>query len=383
MHLMSALGVAAILPSLVLQGIATRPKTPGSDQSVADPDSQTSSHEPAREEGRPGADSHASNGAGSLAEAKTNLDSANGDAAGSVTGETDQRARPRRVRANPARRRSPGELAAGADSNVAAADGATPSDANGAIAEHGAPADREATLPASAGEADGTPATVKPSREERRLARARQRQEAKSKRRTETKGESKPLPAISYGDGQAAHVAMVRHLNSLTTSLNEAHRLIGRLNMEKYQAQRELAIAKKLPPPPPLPDPSWTRSAQAGPHAVRQLQRNKTGDQAPELDLEELARIRAGFKRRRAIVLGAVALLVGTIALYRTIGWTWFPDISDRDSMTQLAGIGTFVQIFFIGWIFFRFARIGGKGARWLFPDVEEEHRKQRRKERR
>lgn len=285
----------------------------------------------------------------------------------------------RRVRANPARRRprSGGE----ADPTPAGDQPRPAAPTSNADNEVSATGDSAApSEPGAAPDRAGSPSRG----EDRRVERLRQRQEAKTKRQETAKAQPQAYPSITYEEGQAAHVSMVRHVNSLTVALNEAHRIIGRLNMEKHQAQRELAIAKKLPLPPPLPDPSWSAGAsRSGPLAVRQLQRNRSEERKPAPDPTELAELKTTIVRRRIAVLGAVALVAAIIVGYRMLGWNWFPDISDRDAMTQLAGVGAFVQIFFVGWMVFRFARIGGKGARWLFPDVEEEHRKRARKQRR
>ncbi|MDQ3694039.1 MAG: hypothetical protein M3464_10470 [Chloroflexota bacterium] len=285
---------------------------------------------------------------------------------------------PRRVRANPARRRPrSGETA---DANGAASRDDEVSGTASGLPDSGS---EPATVTEAVASDDAEGATSDRSdRKEKRLERVRQRNEAKANREELAKNQAQSLPAISYEDGQAAHVAMLRHVNSLTVSLAEAHRIIGRLNMERYQAQRELAIAKKLPMPPPLPDPTWVKSSTAGPRSVRQLQRDAPDERKPAPDPVDVARIKASVMRRRILVLGSVALLALAIVTYRMMAWNWFPDISNRDALTQMAGIGAFIQIFFIGWMFFRFARISGKGARWLFPDVEQEHRKQVRKQR-
>ncbi|MDQ3412481.1 MAG: hypothetical protein M3509_10240 [Chloroflexota bacterium] len=316
------------------------------------------------------------NGTGPHVESEAATALASDDSASSDSGAEPA---PRRVRANPARRRPrSGEPA---DANGVASRG---DEISGTAS--GLP-DTDSELATVAGDvaSDEADAAEGPTseRKEKRLARVRQRQEAKAQRQELAKRQVESMPAISYEDGQAAHVAMLRHVNSLTVSLAEAHRIIGRLNMERYQAQRELAIAKKLPMPPPLPDPTWTKSATAGPHSVRQLQREKPDQRKPAPDPEDVARIKTAVMRRRILVLGSVALIALAIVTYRMMAWNWFPDISNRDALTQMAGIGAFIQIFFIGWMFFRFARISGKGARWLFPDVEQEHRKQVRKQQR
>ena len=48
--------------------------------------------------------------------------------------------------------------------------------------------------------------------------------------------------------------------------------------------------------------------------------------------------------------------------------------------MTQIAGIGVLMQVFFLVFFLFRLGMITGRGKSWLFPTPEAEAFKRRRK---
>ena len=195
-------------------------------------------------------------------------------------------------------------------------------------------------------------------------------------------------------DGTVAEAAMVRHISALSESLNQAHHVIHLLNMEKYAAQKELAELKQLPPPPLPAPPVWrprrgpdaAAALQPGrperrPIAARRRAKGELLDDEPlDLDLQALAEARNVVRRRQIIAASIVGGIGLFVLLYSYMGWHWFPNLGDRASLTQIAYIGGFMQIFFIGWMFFRFAKVGGKGARWLFPREEDQIKDLRRK---
>jgi hypothetical protein len=38
--------------------------------------------------------------------------------------------------------------------------------------------------------------------------------------------------------------------------------------------------------------------------------------------------------------------------------------------------IGDFMSIFLVGWLFFRFIKISGKGVKWVFPSEDQKRRR-------
>jgi hypothetical protein len=156
----------------------------------------------------------------------------------------------------------------------------------------------------------------------------------------------------------------------MRNSLNEAYRIIGRLNVERYEALMELAELKGTSLPERPPDRSWKSAAKpsalpgprpTAPAAARRLKRNRELEEEDQVDPAE---VKALGRRRQRIVVGSIAAVVLLAVAYRLSGANWMPNLLDRQALNDLVRLTT----------------LTGKGKNWLFPTPEEEAWKQRRK---
>lgn len=206
---------------------------------------------------------------------------------------------------------------------------------------------------------------------------------------TNDEGETEdgPRQPVSFTEVQAAHLAAAHAFRDMRRSLNEAYRLIGRLNIERYEALSELAELKDLPAPERPPDRSWNTAARPSalapsrplaPAGARRVKR--APDEPEEEDVVDEAEVKAIARRRQMTVLGIVAAVAGFAVIYRLLSWNWFPNLMNPQEMAQIAGIGVMMQIFFLVFFLFRLTTLTGKGKNWLFPNPQEEAWKRRRK---
>lgn len=191
--------------------------------------------------------------------------------------------------------------------------------------------------------------------------------------------EALPAGPVTFEEIQAAYQEAAAAYRNVKKSLNSAYTLIGRLNVERYQAQYELAQIKGLPLPERPPDRAWRAAAKpVAPQEAKRVKRTRRRDDEEEQVTEE--EVRALARRRQRMVLAGFVALGLFIIVYRLVGWNWFPDITDRQAMSQIAGIGVLMQAFFLVFFLFRLGMITGKGKSWLFPTPEAEAFKRRRK---
>lgn len=191
--------------------------------------------------------------------------------------------------------------------------------------------------------------------------------------------EAGPREPLTFAEVQEAHAAAARTFRDIRRALNESYRMIGRLNVERYELQVELAELKGLPMPERPPERSWNAAAApVAPLAAQRLQRNRQDpDEDEEVDEEKVRAI----GRRRQLTL--IAIFVGTALfamVYRVVGWNWLPNLTDREAMADIAGIGILMQVFFLIFFLFRIGTLTGRGRSWLFPTAEAETFKRRRK---
>ncbi len=190
--------------------------------------------------------------------------------------------------------------------------------------------------------------------------------------------EAAPAGPVTFEEVQASYQEAAAAFREVRKSLNSAYTLIGRLNVERYQAQYELAELKGLPLPERPPERSWKSAAKpVAPPEAKRVKRPRRDEEEELVDEEEVRKI--GKRRQRLTVIGLAALGV-LIIVYRLSGSTWFPNLTDRQAMTQIAGLGVMMQAFFLVFFLFRLGTITGKGKSWLFPTPEQEAFKRRRK---
>jgi len=212
---------------------------------------------------------------------------------------------------------------------------------------------KDETDPAATAQSTGRTRT----REERTADRARRRQQA-AEVGIEEPGES----AVSLGP-------VLRHLNTVTKEMALAYRTIGVLTSERDSFRRQVYELQGLPVPEDETrrtnsTRAETKDARAEARLVKQAER--AGDE-PALSEEEMAeKLRAMVLRRRMIALGAIATLAVIYAIGKLNSYDW--SSFSRDSLAKVQFVGPLFQVFLIGFVVYRVARVSGKAGRWLFP---------------
>ncbi|MFM9106538.1 MAG: hypothetical protein ACKOWF_07545 [Chloroflexota bacterium] len=173
---------------------------------------------------------------------------------------------------------------------------------------------------------------------------------------------------------------LIRHVNGVTEQLNDAQINLGRLMAERDALRQQLADLQGVDVAQISLLPVDSTLAAGERHGSR-LQRieNRAAEPAAESSAkfrvrnplkvdalatrEEMARV----ARRRQLL--AIALF-GGVGLLLFMNSRQGNDISkvSRDSLADLQFVGIFFNMFFMVWMLYRVVRVGGKGAKWLFP---------------
>lgn len=185
---------------------------------------------------------------------------------------------------------------------------------------------------------------------------------------TSDTGDAARLP-VSDVDVQAAYAAAAHSYQALRIATDEVYRLIGRLSVERYHAQFELAELKGLPVPEHRPELSW-----------RAARRGKRQPAALGEDTIDAAELKAVARRRQVLVLGTAVVIVLCLLVYRINDWHWFPDHLNRRALRGVAGIGLVMQLMYPVFMVMRIVNLTDIGKRWLFPTAAGETVRRRRK---
>jgi len=203
----------------------------------------------------------------------------------------------------------------------------------------------------------------KPSRSAHTLKRARQMQQDAA-------------AAMDDADQNPALGALNRHLNMMLQQLEMAHRVIGRVAAERDALRQQLADLQGIPVDEivvtSIGASKEDRPAKTHEHHHAEPQAPTAMSRLNYFAHEDIAVMR---KRRQMFVLVLLVVVVGLWFAGRMGAWE-VPDNLSRDSVSRLPFIGEFMSYFLAGWLLFRFAKVTGKGVRWVFPN---EHRHRRR----
>ena len=166
--------------------------------------------------------------------------------------------------------------------------------------------------------------------------------------------------ALEEGDEQ--HPALgpvVRHLNNVIRDLTEAHNKVGALSAERDALRLRLAELTGEPIP---------EDGEEGERPNREARSAARAESATSMS--QVAR------RRQLIAVGALVVLGIGIYVARSHGLVL--DNVSRDVLAKLPLVGPLMQVFLIGWLVYRVARVSGKGARWLFPAADGKRKRRR-----
>lgn len=324
--------------------------------------------------------------------------------------------------------RSPGEMPA---TEAAQEDLAPPAASSAALSDEATSREPDPANDPSAGTADpaagsaAPPTEASPSKErsrERGLAeraeRLRERQRAAEEIAHLIGDDEKEA-----GDRGGAWLPLVRHMAFLTKELAEAQRTAGRVSAERDSLRQELAQFRAHPSMTTLPvagvlaegsdvsdaadqsskderiearngvraakqaerlaaiSPDVRIEARLEARAAKQAERLAAVSPAsvdPELAQQLAERAAELGKRRRMILVAVMAGIATTIVGFEMIGMSIPWGVMSKDGLRGLEGIGPFITLIMMSFLIFRVVRVGGKGARWLFPQPEEPRRRRR-----
>ena len=171
---------------------------------------------------------------------------------------------------------------------------------------------------------------------------------------------------------------MIHHLRAMTKELTNAQRTIGRLVAERDALRKQVVELDGVPFE--LPEDNAIRiakEARVEARAIKQADRINVLETPPDVD--PAIRAADAGRRRRRIAAAIVLVLLASFYWADMQGWN-LGDFLSKGGLSSIAYIGPFFNVFLVGWLLFRVARVGGKGARWLFPEPEDPGRRRRRR---
>jgi len=260
-----------------------------------------------------------------------------------------------------------GEAGQAATEKIAAADAAS---ASSEAASAGALAQLPEASAALAVEVSGK----RPAGSTRALARAeRMQQEA--------------AVALHDAGEHPAASALNRHLNMLTLQLETAHRVVGRVAVERDALRQQLADLQGIPVEEIVvtaigaaTDDRSVRTREHGEHrAAKTRGHGEPVDPAPPSAIARLNYFRhediAVMRRRRQIAALCLFGVVLVLWLLSKMGYLQTPENLSKDSLANLPVVGELMSYMLAGWVFYRIVRMGGKGVKWIFPS-EPKHKR-------
>jgi len=213
--------------------------------------------------------------------------------------------------------------------------------------------------------------------------------------RLRTQKDAAEKAILNSPDVTAAVAPLVRHVNTITEQLNEAQLTIGRLTAERDALRQRLVeetgvLAEQI-------DRQVALQIRDGDRRQNRLVRLEGREEAlaGEGDgADEPGRVKRYFQRAGLIIpedageeefkRAARKRQIIAIGIFAAIGLgMWLAQRSgndvgtiSRESFAEIAFLGFFVQIFLALWILYRIVRVGGRGARWLFPQQNTRRRR-------
>lgn len=239
------------------------------------------------------------------------------------------------------------------------------------------------TIPASA--AGGkSPSAANAKRESRGEAREakRERRLAKSEAKATAKVEKETVPAnvvpLAAPSAPAEAEAPEHHLaasvdpdlqkryNLMMMQITAAHRVIGKLNLERDILAHHLEGLQANLPPGTIP----VTTHAAHPHAAHAAASNSDQPRMMRATSEFLYGGTLADVRRHRLTVLSVLLAIGMMTwVGMRVGVVVLPDKISRDRLGDLPYIGNSIGYAMAIWSFFRVFRIAGRGVRWAYPN--------------
>lgn len=212
----------------------------------------------------------------------------------------------------------------------------------------------------------------------------------RSVERTRSQLEAAERAVAGNPEVTAVVAPLVRHVNTVTEQLNSAQLQLGRTVAERDALRLKVAelLGVDVSEVSIIDSLSGQTESGAG-IQLRAVDASASGRQpdapAKPSRVPAAIDIRVGsdaspehvrrIARKRQLI---AACLFTAIGIGFVIAQRQGNDVSSfsRDSLGSLAGIGIFFNIFFMVWMLYRVVRVGGKGAKWLFPQEPTKRRR-------
>lgn len=208
---------------------------------------------------------------------------------------------------------------------------------------------------------------------------------AKTIERLQTTYDAANAVMLEKQDVTSAVAPLIRHLTTVTDMFNESQVQLGRTQLERDILRNKLAeqlnvspesLVIDVPESQARPDTSvvQVRTRPEVQSAAGTAKTSKIGAAISKSGLviqDTHTKEQVAKTARRRQLLATVVLTGVGIGLY--IAQRNGKDVTgfSRDSLAELQYVGLFFNIFLMLWMLYRVARVGGKGARWLFPNAE------------
>ena len=171
--------------------------------------------------------------------------------------------------------------------------------------------------------------------------------------------------AIAGVDLQGAAIApLIRYVNAVSHQLNESNKAMGKLQVERDALRTQVISLNGVP----VDIDAMAERAQGTDHLAESAKATRRDARKSETETEPKTVEDMGRQRRLIALAGLAVFGVVALGLRLTAHAVDLSNVS-KNGLGSVAIIGSFMQVFLAGMIFYRLIRIGGRGAKWLFPE--------------
>ena len=171
--------------------------------------------------------------------------------------------------------------------------------------------------------------------------------------------------AIAGVDLQGAAIApLIRYVNAVSHQLNESNKAMGKLQVERDALRTQVIGLNGVP----VDIDAMAERAQGTDHLAESPRAARRDARAADPGKDPKTVEDMGRQRRLIALAGLAVFGVVALGLRLTAHAVDLSNVS-KNGLGSVAIIGSFMQVFLAGMIFYRLIRIGGRGAKWLFPE--------------
>lgn len=175
-------------------------------------------------------------------------------------------------------------------------------------------------------------------------------------------GTSAPTPDVA----EAIDPDLQKRYQLMMMQITAAHRVIGKLNLERDILAHHLEGLRANLPPGYVPESTHA----VAPHAVHAAVTPSDQPRVFRATQEFLyGGTLADVRRHRLTVLGVLLAIGMTTWVGMRLGVVVLPEKISRDRLGDLPYIGNSIGYAMAIWSFFRVFRVAGRGVRWAYPN--------------